>query len=281
MEENEKTLNYDFLSVENLINFVTKFTKIDSNALLEIRDDGRIVIKSFTASRTAVKVASIPMSSVFEDDGQELKDSVLIGIYNLEKLIKLLSYVDTNSDASLKVTYQQEVDGSYYAKNILIKTKIFNKEFVCANKSLFKHMNDEVAKEVLDVENNYFNLELDQSTLKMIKNISALEPSDELSFCAYKKDGEDYIEFKGKTYKIPHYGESEVNEYINKAAISKEYLQYTDDEDYMCYITDQSIILISKDTDTKLALGRLPDEVEEYTDDEVNEETEEILDEID
>lgn len=259
-----KELNLEFISTDAFVGFLNKFISIDSNALLEIRTDNTLVIKSYTASRTAVKMGVIALDEIFEVDDNEIKDNIKVGIYNLEKLIKFFSFVEANDGIMFKVEYKLDSDGDNYAKRIWCNTKVDKKDFACANKTLFKYMSDDTAEGVFGVKDNLFNLKIDQSILTKISNYSSLEPASELSFCAYTKNGEQIVDFKGKSYSIGYYGDFEINKEVEKAAISKDYLKFCDKEEYKVYITGPSIIFISETSNTKLALGRLPDDGDEY-----------------
>jgi hypothetical protein len=293
-------INLKISNSEALVDVFKRAMSIDSNALLEIKPDLTLIIKSYKTSRTAVKTIQLSMADIFDYDDEDedikwLKSlpsqiSINVGIYNLEKVNKFINLVKVNDFIKFKIQFNFDTECDSWAKKMIFKTKLITKDFACANKTLFKYMDDKTADKVMNVEEAYFSFLLGKNDVQELMSISKLEPSSEIVFEVQENDSKEFsLYFKGKSYVITYFGEVDVKE-IDAPSFSKDYLKLLDKDDYECFVTREALILLNKqpvkksgDEEQKaipmcrLALGRLP----ENEDDDYNavDETDEIMDE--
>lgn len=252
-------LSFRFLNASNFSDFLKRFIVVDSNALLELRTDNTLVIKSYTASRTAVKYGVLKLEDVFDFDPDEdkVESNIKIGIYNIERLIKTIAMYGEKDDVTIDFQYDLDSDGEFFAKNIHFDNGVLDMDFACAQKSLFKFMPDDIVKTVFNSEDYGFKFKLDSATLRIIESATALESGTDLNLVVRGEEDDYYLEFNSKIFKYKYTNEVEVEKTDDPVTISKDYLKYLDKETYTCYSTDNALLLFSDDSETKISFGRV------------------------
>jgi hypothetical protein len=279
-----KTMKLKIISTKSFINFLQQFISVDSNVLLEITPDSKLIIKSYTASRTAVKHGSIDMDEIFSVTKYQKRMiksfpcKIKIGIYNLPKVIQMLKKFGKYIN-DFTIEYKKDTDLEYYSKSILFSGNNIQKSFPCANKTLFKYMTDKSASSVFDEPKVFLKFEITKTQIKELIELGKLEPASELQIQVLEIKKSDCrtrqcILLAGKSFKYYVYEQIHVREISEPAAISKDYLKYLDSDDYICKVNSASVTFESKDRNTKVALGRLPaDNVEDGYDDDISDQT--------
>jgi len=255
-----RSIRFKFLSISNFTDFLKRFMVVDSNALLELRTDNTLVIKTYTAARTAVKYGVLKLEDVFDfdPDSDSVVENIKIGIYNIERLVKTISMYSEKDDVTFDLQYELDSDGDLFGKSIITNNGILEITFDCAQKSLFKFMPDDILKTVFNTERTSFLFKLDTTTLKLVEGVSALEANTDLELEIHK-DGSDeyYLQISGKNFSYKFTGDVDVLTGEEKIIISKEYLKYLDKETYNVVAIDTSLLLFSDDSETKISFGRV------------------------
>lgn len=260
-------------NAENLISFLKKFTTIDTNALLEFSADGNIKSNCFTAAKSATKSGSIPIEDVFDiDDTNEIKTSIRMGIYNISKFIANIGVALASNPRVLTFTleYDKDKDGEYYGKKFIISGDTVEMEYPCANKTLFRCLKSDVLNKVLSTDDTEFSFDLDYETISTVNQHAAAEVGTDLTFVPEKdKDGNIQIIFKGRNFKRWWNNlNAEVDDSIKNwsqlsTSIKKDFLKFLDKETYRVYSLDSSIVLVSTESNFKIVLAKLIDDVQE------------------
>lgn len=250
-------LTFCIANSTNFTDFLKKFIVVDTNALLELKTDNTIGIKSFTASRTAVKMGSLRLEDIFDfDSSQSIEKNIKIGIYFVETFIKMINIVsEETNDAYLDIFYESDADGEFSARSIDVYNNSLKYNFICAQKNLFKYMSDDIVKTVFNTDNNKFEFELDTVNLKKIELITSVEKGTNIEI-KLVGDQDDYeLFFITKNSKWKCHSEVTVNEPDSSIVINKEHLKYIDKEKYKVFVNDSKIVLESQDSDSFVTFG--------------------------
>ena len=251
----DKTITLNIINAKKLVDFIIKFKVIDANALLQI-DAETVSINTFTPTMSAIKWGKLDFAEIFTTEEEEL-ENIKIGIYNLDKFVKIFSFIDED-EIALKCVYSEkdvEEDG-IYPYEIHIITKSLKKKLKTADKGSFNTLKVNQLEKAFSTDTCSFKLTLTKGMLNKVMNLANLEASKALRLAF--KDGE--LSFIGKEFSLKDIGEVEVMEKEDMdLSFEKEVFKYSDKEDYEVYGKDNAILLFSKESSVNVALALIED----------------------
>lgn len=276
----DNSLNFGISDSKGLIEFLKKFEIIDPTALIEIVSDNNgdeIIIKSATSAHTAVKIGQIPFSEIFEPVNN-LPNKVQIGVFNLEKFIKVLNQ-GSETNKKLNIVYDlNQKTGDNYSKNFSIKYNeiIFDQQvspdvaFLCAPHTVFADIPSDIHHKIFNTQKSLFKFRLSTEDFEKILKLFSIDTADEIDFVVSNKK----LKISGKAFSVEFSATNNVEIFVDSAKISikKEYFKYLDKECYMVSAIEKGLILESEDSDIKLAISAALDpslsSVDDITDDD-------------
>ena len=253
-----KQLTFNILSASTFMDFLKKFIVVEANALLELKTNNTIVIKSFTANRAAVKVGSLNLVDIFDFDDKEtpITENIKIGIYFVETFIKMIGIVSEGStDVFLDIFYEKDDEDEYVATSVNVYNKDLNYNFKCSSKKLFKHIANDVLDKVFHTDDSNFSFDFDTIHLKKLELITSVEKGSniEIKLVGDQDDKELFFITKNSKWKCDT--SVDVSEPNTSITIQKDYLKYLDKEEYKIYINDGKIVFKSSQTETNISFG--------------------------
>lgn len=265
-------ITWTIANAENFVDFLKRFTKIDSNALIEFSTNNKIRSNCYTASKSSTKYGAIPIEDVFHiDEKNQLVEPIKMGIYNIEKftsnLKNMVNDAEGTKDLLFTLEYSKDKDGELYGKRFIISDDNAEIEYPCAAKTLFRWLKDDILENVMNTTDKTFTFVLDPITLKKISNYSDAEVGTDLSMMPFlEDDGTTTILFKGRNFKRRWNLGAEVTDTNTKnypkyaSSIKKEFLKFLDADTYNICVTDTALILFSTQGEFKIVLAKLLDD---------------------
>jgi len=248
-------LQLNLINPKGLVDFISKFKSIDSNLLLSITAD-KIDVRAYTPNAVAVKMGELNFDDIFTlPDGETVPENLKVGIYNVQKFIKIFNYID-EENVLLNITYSTEKNGDNYGIKLDIKTATLQKVIPGAKQTMFKSLTDEQVERAFDVEEAYYCLNFEKHLLDKIKNLLSVEASKYFTL-VYKKGT---IFFIGKEFKLKYTDEVEIlKEEDFELPLEKDVFKYADGDDYNLYGKETGALLFSKDAEIKIGLAAIED----------------------
>jgi hypothetical protein len=281
------SLNFIIKDTKGLIEFLKKFETIDPTALIDIVSDGNdttVIIKSATPTHTSVKIGTIPFTEIFEP-AKNIPQSVKIGVFNLEKFIKVLGAGDDTAK-KLNIVYDADAKtGENYSKSFSVtyNEHLFGRDtspvitFLCAPKTLFANIPD-LDNKLFITKNAKFKLRMNVEDFEKFKKMISTDASDEVTF----RIKNDQLVISGKTFIAPlgKDGDDDLELFDDEAELSikKEYFKYLDKEVYNLFAVEKGLILESEDSEIKIAISSVLDPNSSGTTDTTNDDDESLFD---
>lgn len=252
--EKIKMLSLKIKSAQTFSDFLKKFSLIDKQLLLEIKD-GKLKAKTCTPEKTVVKYSSIDLDEIFDFNKVDLPtEPIKIGIFNLLKLISSFKQFNWDSVTKFEITPVQ-IENEQFAQSIKIVSDELDMEFACAGKNLFKFIiSDDVIAKITDTTTQSFEFVLDRDKLSRIMSLSDFDSDFNLvSFIGSDKG----IKAKGKSYNLELF-KTPVEK--SKISVMKEHLAKMDKEACTVHILADKIIFKSSESDSITLIGKTSDE---------------------
>jgi hypothetical protein len=247
-------LSLKIKSAQTFSDFLKKFSLIDKQLLLEIKD-GKLKAKTCTPEKTVVKYSSIDLSEIFDFNPIDLPaEPIKIGIFNLLKLINSFKQFNWDSVTKFEITPVQ-IDGEQFAQTVKIISDELDLEFLCAGKNLFKFIiSDDVITKITDTSSQLFEFVLDRDKLARILSLGDFDSESTLvSFIGSEKG----IKVKGKSYNLELH-KTPVDK--SKTSVIKDHLAKMDKEACTVHILEEKIIFKSTESDSITLIGKTSEE---------------------
>lgn len=239
-----KTLKFKLASFQKLSSFLSKFSSVENQLLLEIEGD-RMLAKTNTQDRSVVKYSSILLSDVF--DYTEVEDC-RIGFYSIPNFVKAFSCFGPDENVVLEIDIEK-LDNLMVGTQIRLKSKGTNIKYPCASLRFFKY----VEKSILDKIQNSPKLamvRIQKDFYGKCENFMKIDKEAE-SIAFVSEDNE--IAVKGGIYSSKIEGSKATEEF--EVPIYKIAFAYIDKEDSEIIIAENRIIINSLDSDTMIVIG--------------------------
>lgn len=217
-------IKYEIINNDELINYLKGFTGLSNNLLLEVKNDDFIQARCSDDTRAMVRHHKINFNSIFKYISGDIPDkNIFIGIYSIEKFIKILSLTDNNSTLTLRYienskkktkNSENNIDGIELNQVNLQKNRL-KFDINCAESKLFNYIDDDkFENQIANSENCDFNFVMTKDLLDRIITYSNISDSDfRVTF------NNNIINFNGDNWS---YGE-EIKEMEKSNEVNDEY----------------------------------------------------------
>jgi hypothetical protein len=238
---------YKLHSHQKLSGYMKKFSVIEKNLLFEISED-RIIAKTHTPDKSVVKIGSVLLSDIMDVVGD--KEDVKIGLFSVDNFVNSFKHF---GETETKLEVKGETVG---ADNVATEMKASSKNlkisFPCASPSMFRYIDAELSKKIVDTSTSLFSFRIDKDTLTKITALGALDSDNDI-LGVYSKDGE--VAFKGKSFEMTLPGVTVEND--GEISFYKAHFAFIDKEDSEVFVLDNKVIFKSLETDTSIVIGRV------------------------
>jgi len=240
-------LRLSLTSTTELTNFLNKFKPISGSLLIEI-EGGYLKAKTHTPERSVVKSSKIELSRVFDFEGN-VDETILFGVYSLEKLIKSFSHFE---GAPLSFTLKTEkTSEGIVGTDIILQNDSLTVNFQCATLRLFTHITDEIMDRIADTVNSQVDFVLTKELQTRINSLASMD-SDQKLLTLKLKGGS--LKASGKSFDLNLLNvDSDSNVEVS---VYKTQFAFLDKEDAKVYMNEDRLIVHSIETDTKTIIGK-------------------------
>jgi hypothetical protein len=244
----KQKLSLRISSSNELINFLKRFSSIESSLLIEI-DNGYMKAKTHTPERSVVKSSKIELSRIFVDL-PEMNESVLFGVYNIDKLMNTFKHFPEGG-VDFVLDYEKTAEGNV-GTSITVSNDSLKINFDCASLRLFTHITDDMMERISTTDSSVVDFVLSKENQNRILSLSTID-SDHKLLTFDVKSGK--VSSLGKSF---HLNLLDLEDTSGETNISlyKQQFAYLDREDAIAYVSDDRIVFNSIETDTKTIIGK-------------------------
>lgn len=242
-----KQLNLKINQTARFINFLKRFSSIESNLLLEIGTNF-VKAKTHTPERSVVKYSSIAIDELFSE--HNIKEPVKLGIYNIDKLAQSFKYFGEGEFEF--IVNVEKIQDEYVGTSILMKNSSLDITFNCASLKMFTFITDDILTNLTDTSASIVNLLLPKEQQSKIISLFGID-TDYSKLTFDTKKGK--ISAKGNNFNYVILSDDKITT-DTSISVFKHHYVYLDREDTQIYICDDQLILLSNESDTKLIIGK-------------------------
>lgn len=238
---------YKLHSHQKLTSYMKKFSAIEKNLLFEISGD-RLIAKTHTPDKSVVKIGSILISDIM-DPVSDLED-VKVGLFSVDNFISSFKHFGED-DTKIEIQGEKVGEDSV-ATAMKASSKNLKVSFPCASISLFRYIDKDLAKKIVDTKESIFSFRVEKDTMSKVSALGSLDSdNDILSVVANKGE----VSFKGKSFEMSLPGVTVDND--GEISFYKTHLNFIDKEDSEVFVLDNKVIFKSLETDTSIVIGRV------------------------
>jgi hypothetical protein len=243
-------MNFKIQSTNELVTFLKRFQSISNTLLLEI-DGDCLKAKTHTPEKSVVKYSKIDLNLIFEYDADDISDTIMIGIYSLDKLIKAFSHF-TSNEVTMRIE-TENVDGQNVGVEIILKSPELEITFPCASLRLFTHISDDLMHKIANTDAAEVDFVLTKDIQSKIASLGTIDSDQKILTFQLNKG---VLSARGKSY---NYNLCQVDNTKVKLSTSvyKNQFAFLDKEDAKTFISDDRLIFHSLETNTILTLGKV------------------------
>jgi hypothetical protein len=244
----KQKLSLRISSSNELISFLKRFSAIESSLLIEI-DNGFLKAKTHTPERSVVKSSKIELSRIFVDV-PEMNESVLFGVYNIDKLMNTFKHFPEGG-VDFVLDYEKTGDGNV-GTSITVSNDSLKINFDCASLRLFTHITDDMMERISTTDSAVVDFVLSKENQNRILSLSTID-SDHKLLTFDVKEGK--VSSLGKSFHLNLLSLENTSGETN-ISLYKQQFAYLDREDAIAYVSDDRIVFNSIETDTKTIIGK-------------------------
>jgi len=235
-------------SSEELTNFLKRFSSIAGTLLVEM-EDGFLKAKTHTPERSVVKSSKIDMNRIFNNEDAS-NESVLIGIYSLDRLMKSFSHF--GESAVNFILEKEKTSDGVVGTGITLKNDSLDINYQCASLRLFTHITDEMMDRIADHATAQTSFVLTKELQARINSLTTID-SDQKLLTLSVKNG--VVKASGKSFNLNLLNIDDTAADLT-ISVYKSQFAYLDKEDTMVYMNEDRLIFHSIETDTKMIIGK-------------------------
>jgi hypothetical protein len=251
MSKKGQVWKFRIINSSNFIAFLRKLKLVDKSVPLEIEGD-EFFGKVRTVDKSVVKYVSVKIKDVFEGDLPQQR--IKIGIQDIGKLIDAFKYFGPEEELYFDVT-AQPYDNSIVATEIKFYSSSLNIFIRCADISLLSYIDDEIQRGIHSTDGSVADFKLGRETFQKLSQLTSMETnSEELLNLDLHEDG---LTVRGNSFQYHPIKGGPVNGFNSPSVYSIYKNQFTviDQENSLFYIQDNRIIVISEESNSKIAIG--------------------------
>jgi len=251
MSKKGQIWKFRIVNPSNFISFLRKLKLVDKSVPLEIEGED-LFGKARTVDKSVVKFVSIKIKDVLE--GELPAQRIKIGIQDIGKLIDVFKYFGPEEELHLEIS-TQPYDGYIVATEIKFYSQSLNIFIRCADISLLTYIDDEIQKTIHSTDGSLADFNLGKDVFQKLSQLTNIESnSEELLNLDLHENG---VTVRGNSFQFHAIKGSPVNGFESPAVytIYKNQFSYIDQENSLFHIQDNRIVVISEESNSKIAIG--------------------------
>lgn len=251
MSKGSKNWKFRIINPSNFISFLKKLKLVDKSVPLEIEGD-EIFGKVRTVDKSVVKFVSIKINDVL--DGELPDRRIKIGIQDIGKMMDVFKYFGPEEELYLEITSQNYED-YIISTGIKFFSSSLNISIRCADISLLSYIDDSIQRSIHSTEDSISDFKMGKEVFQKLSQLSNMESnSEELLFLDLHSNG---LTVRGNSFQFHAIKGNPVNGYSKDSSytIYKNQFSYIDQENSSFYIQENRIVVISEESDSKIAIG--------------------------
>ena len=253
MKNNETKLKFRITNSGNLISFLNKIKAVDKSVILEM-ESTQFFAKVRTADKSVIKYVSIDTSDFLE--GEVPKGRVKIGIMEINKIINAFKYFGPEEETYIELT-TEPVDKNILATSMKIFSKSIKINIRCADIDLLTYMDDAIQKSIHSSDGYLIGFPVTKEAFAKIISLSGMENNSEelLNFDVYN----NRLVVRGNSFEYNLIRDQEIQGYKEDGTytIYKNQFSSIDAENSMFYIHENRVIVLSQESESQIAIGRV------------------------
>jgi hypothetical protein len=236
-----------------LIAFLKKIKVVDKSVILEM-DGSQLFAKVRTTDKSVIKYVAIDTYQFL--DGDIPKNRIKIGMMEINKIMDAFKYFGPEEETFMEIV-AQPVDKDIVATGLRIFSKSLNITLRCADINLVTYMDDGIQQMIHNPEGHLVSFQVPKSNFTKIVSLVGMENNSEelLNFDVYS----NRIKVRGNSFDYVLVDDTEIPGYEEDQSytIYKNQFSNIDQEDSMFYVQENRIIVISQESESKIAIGRV------------------------
>ena len=253
MKSTDIKLKFRITNSSNLIAFLKKIKMVDKSVILEL-ENTQFFAKVRTADKSVIKYVEIGTYDFVEGDSPLKR--IKIGLMEINKIMDAFKYFGPEEETYMEITAQQ-VDSDIVATGLKIFSKSLNITLRCADINLVTYMDDSIQQMIHGTEGSLISFPVAKENFTKIVSLAGMENNSEelLNFDVYQ----NCIKVRGNSFEYVVVSGSEIEGYKkdDTYTIYKNQFSNIDQENSMFYVQENRIIVISQETESKIAIGRV------------------------
>ena len=251
MSKKGQTWKFRIVNTSNFISFLRKVKLVDKSVPLEL-DGEDIFGKVRTVDKSVVKFVSIKIKDVLE--GELPAQRIKIGIQDIGKLIEVFKYFGPEEELHLEIS-SQPYDNYIVATDIKFYSSSLNIFIRCADISLLTYIDDEIQKTIHSTNGSLADFKLGKDVFQKLSQLTNIESnSEELLNLDLHENG---LTVRGNSFQFHAIKDGAVNGFETPSVytIYKNQFSFIDQENSLFHIQDNRIVVISEESNSKIAIG--------------------------
>jgi len=247
----EVKLNFRITNPSNLIDFLKKIKLIDKSVILEL-EKNTLFAKIKTQDKSVLKYVGIDTSDILDGEVQDTR--IKLGIMEINKIIDVFKYFGPEEETFMEIKAQL-VDDEHLATGFRMYSGTININFRCGDISLFSYIDDSVQQAIHSIKDSIITFPVSKEAFNKISSLSTIENNSEelLNFDVHK----DGITIRANAFQYHLVKGRKVDGYTKDETftIYKNQFNYVDQENSIFSAQENRIVVISSDSDSKIAIG--------------------------
>ena len=253
MKNQASKIKFRITNPANLIAFLKKIKTVDKSVILEM-ESTLLFAKVRTADKSVIKFVSLDTYSFLE--GEVPKGRIKIGIMEINKIIDGFKYFGPEEEVFIEIVVEK-VDKDSLATSLKILSKSITINIRCADIDLLNYMDDAIQKSIHSTDGHLVCFPVSKDSFTKIVSLTGMENNSEelLNIDVHK----DRLVVRGNSFEYVVINGQPISGYKENSTytIYKRQFASVEQENSMFYIQENRIIVLSQESDSRIAIGRV------------------------
>ncbi len=236
------------VNVAHLNGLIKKMLLMDTSLYINVSKD-QVWSSVYTPTKDVVKSYSIPCSDIFTFD-KPIEETIKLSFFSGSRLQNCISHFDPHHLQMDISTFKDEEEGVYYADKIILRDQKLKIEIHCQDISLgFTSMTNDQVSRAFDTSSEIFKFDFSREDFTKVAALFSLDKSELLQISA-ESDG---VHIKTDAFDIIVDDRNQGDGTIKSTF--KSFFDRVDKETYSVIACENKLILISQESQTRIALN--------------------------
>lgn len=252
MAKKTNNITFKIKSVNNLINFLKRFSVIDKQLLLEVTQQN-LLAKSNTTDRATVKYSKIAIGDVLEAKSEFDADLLKIGIIDINKFCNAFKHFVEGDEIFLDVL-TDKIGDDLLGVEMKLYTKELKITLPCQDVSLYTYISAEALKRIVKSvqDEKVMEFPFPKEVFSKVSSLCGMDSGEDHVKVRVSSDGKVYV--KGKSFEyhlLDVKGGTDI-----ELTFKNNQFGYIDQEISAFHLSPNRMLVKSTDSDTLIVLGK-------------------------